>query len=238
MIEFYWAYVDYRQVMDLTQALMLHLAARVCGDTRIAYGEGQLDLEDDWPRLPYLKALGDAIGVDPTSLNETQLARQCEQHGQAPSPGTSRARLYDLLFKLAVEPGLLSPTFVIDYPRELSPLAKAHREDPNLVERFELFIGGSELANGFSELNDPLDQRARFESQMQMRTRGDDEAHVMDEDYVRALEFGMPPTAGVGVGFDRVVMLLTNRRSIRDVILFPQMRPQPGAEPEEHGESA
>jgi lysyl-tRNA synthetase class 2 len=134
--------------------------------------------------------------------------------------------LLDLLFKLTVEPHLQQPVFITDYPRELSPLAKGHRSDPSLVERFELFMGGTELANGFSELNDPGDQRDRFEAQADMRSGGDDEAHVTDHDYIRALEFGMPPTAGVGIGFDRLVMMLTNQRSIRDVLFFPQMRPE------------
>jgi lysyl-tRNA synthetase class 2 len=226
MIEYYWAYVDYRDGMTITRELIQHMAHKVCGGLQILNAETTIDLTGIWPERPYLLALSEAVGQDVVKLPESQLADLCQQYGQAASAGSSRARLYDLLFKLAVEPGLQSPTFVTDYPRELSPLAKGHRADPGLVERFELFIGGSEIANGFSELNDPDDQRARFEAQMQMRARGDDEAQIMDEDYVRALEFGMPPTAGVGVGLDRVVMLLTNQRSIRDVLLFPQMRPE------------
>jgi lysyl-tRNA synthetase class 2 len=161
----------------------------------------------------------------------------CEGAGQAAAPGAGRARLYDLLFKLKVEPHLVEPVFIVDYPRELSPLAKVHRKDPRLVERFELFTGGTELANGFSELNDPADQRERFEQQMELRERGDLEAQMLDEDYLRALEFGMPPTSGVGIGFDRLVMLLANQRSIRDVLLFPQMRPETASSSAPDGES-
>jgi len=226
MIEYYWAFADYREGMQLTRELIQHLARSVCGTLQIPHGDATLDLSGEWPERPYLPTLSEAVGADVSVLPDADLAELCEKHGQAAAAGSSRAKLYDLLFKLAVEPGLQKPTFIVDYPRELSPLAKGHRSNPALVERFELFIAGSEMANGFSELNDPDDQRLRFEAQMQMRAGGDDEAQVMDEDYVRALEFGMPPTAGVGIGFDRVAMLLTNRRSIRDVLLFPQMRPE------------
>jgi lysyl-tRNA synthetase class 2 len=233
MIEFYWAFVDYNAGMNLTRELIQQMARAVTGSTAVPHGDSTLDLGGDWPRRPYMKALADAVEEDPAAASEARLADLCEKHGQAPAAHTTRARLYDLLFKLAVEPHLQQPVFIIDYPRELSPLAKVHRNRPDQVERFELFIGGTEIANGFSELNDPDDQRARFEDQAAMRTQGDDEAHLMDEDYLRALEFGLPPTAGVGVGLDRVVMLLTNQRSIRDVLLFPQMRPEaPGSQPD------
>jgi lysyl-tRNA synthetase, class II len=226
MIEFYWAYADYRDGMRLTRELVQHMAEVVCGSGMVPHRDGQLKLEGIWPERPYLQALAESLAQDPRKLSDAQLAGLCEEAGQAAPPGAGRARLYDLLFKLKVEPHLQDPVFIVDYPRELSPLAKAHRNDPDLVERFELFAGGSELANGFSELNDPHDQRQRFEQQMELRAHGDLEAQVLDEDYLRALEFGMPPTAGVGIGFDRVVMLLTNQRSIRDVLLFPQMRPE------------
>lgn len=229
MIEFYWAYVDYRAGMRLTRELIQTLAQTVCGGTTIPHGEeGEIDLGGEWPERPYLEALNEAIGQDASSMSDADLADLCKKHGQASPAGASRGRLYDLLFKLTVEPGLTSPVFITDYPQELSPLAKKHRTEPGLVERFELFIGGTEFANGFSELNDPHDQRERFEAQVSARSKGDDEAQPMDEDYVNALEFGMPPTAGVGVGFDRLIMLLTNQRSIRDVLFFPQMRP-PGS---------
>jgi lysyl-tRNA synthetase class 2 len=241
MIEFYWAYVDYRQGMKLTRELIQHMAEEVCGSQQIPKGEGTLDLSGAWPEKPYLPTLSAAVGGDVDAMADRDLAELCDKHGQPAEKESSRAKLYDLLFKLAVEPGLQNPTFVTDYPRELSPLAKTHRENPALVERFELFIGGSEIANGFSELTDPDDQRNRFEAQMELRAGGDDEAQVMDEDYVRALEFGMPPTAGVGIGFDRVVMLLTNQHSIRDVLFFPQMRPETTeakeGEPQAEGES-
>jgi lysyl-tRNA synthetase class 2 len=207
------------------------LARAVCGSTAVLREEGVLELGGEWPKRSYLEALAQAIGTDPVAASEKELALLCSKHGQAPAAQSTRARLYDLLFKLTVEPQLEAPVFIIDYPRELSPLAKGHRSRPDLVERFELFVGGTEIANGFSELNDPEDQRARFEAQAAMRNQGDDEAHMMDEDYLRALEFGLPPTAGVGIGLDRVVMLLTNQRSIRDVLLFPQMRPESAAAP-------
>ena len=226
MIEFYWAYVDYQDGMRVTQELIQQMARAVCGSTAVLREEGVLELGGDWPKRSYLEALAQAIGTDPVAASEKELAALCLKHGQAPAAQAKRARLYDLLFKFTVEPHLEAPVFIIDYPRELSPLAKVHRGRPDLVERFELFIGGTEIANGFSELNDPEDQRARFEDQAAMRNQGDDEAHMMDEDYLCALEFGLPPTAGVGIGLDRVVMLLTNQRSIRDVLLFPQMRPE------------
>ena len=229
MIEFYWAYVDYNDGMRITRELIQQMAGAVCGSTSVPHGEGVLDLGGEWPRRAYLEALAEGIGTDPVSASEKELAALCLKHGQAPAAQSTRARLYDLLFKLTVEPHLEAPVFITDYPRELSPLAKVHRNHPDLVERFELFIGGTEIANGFSELNDPHDQRARFEDQAAMRNQGDDEAHMTDEDYLRALEFGLPPTAGVGIGLDRVVMLLTNQRSIRDVLLFPQMRPETSA---------
>ena len=236
MIEYYWAYADYTQVMELTRALFQHLAKSICGGLKVPYGESEIDFDRDWPQRPYLEALGEALGTDPVGLSDNELAELCETHGQAAPDGASRARLYDQLFKLTVEPELVSPTFIVDYPKEISPLAKAHRTNPELVERFELFVGGHEIANGFSELNDPADQRARFAGQVRMRAGGDLEAHVMDEDYIRALEFGLPPTAGVGVGFDRLVMLLTNQRSIRDVLLFPQMRPEAPTDSEHDSE--
>ncbi len=226
MIEFYWAYADYQDGMRLTRELIQHLASKVSGTLDVPHREGTLHLGGDWPQRPYLAALGEAIEADPASLSEATLAKLCDEAGQAAAPGSGRARLYDLLFKLKVEPHLQEPVFIIDYPRELSPLAKPHRDHAHLVERFELFAGGTELANGFSELNDPRDQRERFEDQMAQRAKGDDEAQVLDEDYLRALEFGMPPTAGVGIGFDRLVMLLCDQRTIRDVLLFPQMRPE------------
>lgn len=226
MIEFYWAYVDYHAGMQLTRELIQTLAQSVCGGTTIPHGEErEIDLGGEWPERPYLEALNEAIKQDATSLSDEELEKLCKKHGQASPSGASRGRLYDLLFKLTVEPGLINPVFITDYPQELSPLAKKHRSAPGLVERFELFIAGTEFANGFSELNDPHDQRARFEAQVRDRSKGDDEAQPMDEDYLNALEFGMPPTAGVGVGFDRLMMLLTNQRSIRDVLFFPQMRP-------------
>ena len=178
--------------------------------------------------MRFLDAVRDRAGLDLTSASEEELRRAVLRGGGEPEAveALAGARLQDEIFKTFVEPHLIQPTFVVDYPKALSPLAKEHRDEPTLTERFELFIGGRELANAFSELNDPDDQRRRFEDQMQQRSRGDAEAHSYDADYIRALEYGMPPAGGMGLGIDRLVMLLADQPSIRDVIIFPAMRPE------------
>ncbi|MBI1765734.1 MAG: lysine--tRNA ligase [Acidobacteria bacterium] len=233
MLEWYQAYSDYRDLMDLTEELLTLLADRVCGTRQVPY-QGQTINFDNWQRLTMREAVlkywpDDKADAQP-SLDGLLERGALEQAAAAAEmnfdPKLNDGQLLGALFERVAEPHLLDPTFIIEYPTELSPLSKQNQTDPRFVDRFELFIASMEVANGFSELNDPIEQRRRFEEQMQQRAGGDDEAMVMDEDYIRALSYGMPPTAGEGIGIDRVVMLLTNQHSIRDVILFPHMRPE------------
>ena len=224
MLEFYQAFADYEDMMDLVERLLVHLVDTVHGtDTLVFQGE-ELSFRSPFPRIPLLGALGEAMGVDPTTLSDEELRARAEALSIPELDGAGRGKLYDKLFGELVQPDLVQPTFVVDYPVELSPLAKLHRSEEGLTERFELFVAGQEVANAFSELNDPLDQRRRFEAQAGLRADGDEEAHRVDEDYIRALEYGMPPTGGLGMGVDRLVMILADQPSIRDVILFPVLR--------------
>jgi lysyl-tRNA synthetase class 2 len=226
MLEFYQAFADYETMMRLVEDMLSTVVREITGGTRItAYGR-VLDFSPPFPRLGYLEALHQRSGVDPVSASEETLRAAAARGGVADVESMPRPKLLDELFKVYVEPHLDSPVFIIDYPRELSPLAKPKRGDPSRVERFELFVAGREIANAFSELNDPFDQRERFEAQVRLRAQGDDEAQPLDEDYIRALEYGMPPTGGVGIGIDRLTMLITDQASIRDVILFPTLRPE------------
>jgi lysyl-tRNA synthetase, class II len=224
MLEFYQAFADYRDMMDQVERLLVHVVDRALGTRTLRYQGSDIPFEPPFRRVRLLKALGDAMGVDPMQATEEELRDEAYRLRLPELEGAGRGKLLDKLFEAMVQPGLHQPTFVLDYPRELSPLAKPHRGDPSLTERFELFVAGQEVANAFSELNDPIDQRRRFEEQSGLRARGDDEAHQVDEDYIRALEYGLPPTGGVGIGLDRLTMLLTNQASIRDVILFPILR--------------
>jgi lysyl-tRNA synthetase class 2 len=224
MLEFYQAFADYGDMMDLVERLFVHVVEKVTGATEVVYGEQRLSFERPFARIRFMAALGEALGADPTSLTEAELRRRAHALHVPELEGAGRGKLMDKLFGALVEPRLVQPTFVMDHPIELSPLAKPHRSDPGVVERFELYAMSTELANSFSELNDPLDQRERFEAQRALGAAGDAEAQPLDEDYLRALEYGMPPTGGVGIGVDRLVMLLTNQQSIRDVILFPVLR--------------
>jgi lysyl-tRNA synthetase class 2 len=224
MLEFYQAFADYHDMMELVERLCLHVVGAVTGGREISYQGETIRFEPPYPRLRFLDALADALGSDPRGMSDAELRAEAERRSVPDLGGAGRGKLLDKLFGDAVEPGLVQPTFVLDHPVELSPLAKLHRTDPDVVERFELYAAGSELANAFSELNDPVDQRSRFDAQVALRDGGDDEAHQVDEDYIRALEYGMPPTGGVGVGVDRLVMLLTDQANIRDVILFPVLR--------------
>jgi len=230
MLEFYQAYADYCQMMDLVEEMVSEAALGILqtGEMRFEWQGRQIDLARPWPRRPMLELLSEAVGekLIPGALERDRLAELCAEREIEVTPAMGAGKLIDLLFGELVEPDLIDPTFVIDYPVETSPLAKRHREVPELTERFELIVGGMELVNAFSELNDPLDQRGRFEAQMRLRDAGDEEAQVLDEDYLRAMEYGMPPTGGVGIGIDRLVMLLTDSSSIKDVIFFPQMRPE------------
>jgi lysyl-tRNA synthetase, class II len=233
MLEFYQAYADYRDLMALTEALFGYLGDTLLGTRELRWGKDVIALGAPWRRLPFFEALSEQLGVTltPDSDGET-LVRAAAAKGVGRG-GRDRAKLWNDIFDTLVEPTLVQPTFITDFPVELSPLAKKKADDPRLVDRFELFIGQRELANAYSELNDPIDQRERFVQQAAERERGDDEAHWLDEDYVRALEYGMPPTAGEGIGVDRLVMLFADQPSIRDVILFPHLRPESGRRPEE-----
>lgn len=228
MLELYVALWDYEDMMRLTEELIGSIAEQVCGSNTAPYGEHQLDFSRPFRRLSYLDALEDACGrnlreADARALRDEARGRRIEVRD-----GAGRGEILEALFGALVEPELVQPTFVVDHPKETSPLAKDHRSQPGVVERFELFAAHMELANAFSELNDPLEQRRRFEAQVALRDGGDLEAQPLDEDYLRALEFGMPPAGGLGIGVDRVVMLLTDSHSIRDVLLFPALRPAAG----------
>ena len=226
MLEFYIAYKDYHFLMSLTEELFAEVAMKAVGTLKIPYGDDTIDLTPPWPRVPMLASL-EKSGVPAEIFTDAEKAKQWARSNRIAIPdGSSLGKILDEIFKETVEPGLVQPTFIIDHPVELSPLAKRKPENPALVERFELFICAREIANAFSELNDPFDQRERFVSQVAAKIAGDDEAHEMDEDFLRALEYGMPPAAGEGIGIDRLVMLLTNSPSIRDVILFPQLKPE------------
>jgi lysyl-tRNA synthetase class 2 len=226
MLEFYVAYKDYRYLMDFTEELFATIANKVLGTLKVPYGDHVIDLTPPWPRIPMLESLRQKGVPDAVMTDRDFALKWAWEQKLEVKKDSSHAKIIDEVFKEFVEQYLVQPTFITDYPVELSPLAKRKPENPELTERFELFIAAREIANAFSELNDPLDQRRRFEKQVEAKQQGDDEAHAMDEDFVRALEYGMPPAAGEGIGIDRLVMLLTNSQSIRDVILFPQMKPE------------
>jgi lysyl-tRNA synthetase class 2 len=226
MLEFYIAYRDYNFLMSLTEELITYVAEKALGTLKIPYGDETIDLTPPWPRVPMLDALiQKGVPQEIFTDSEKAMAWARENHVEI-EKGATIGKILDEIFKEKVEPDLIQPTFVIDHPVELSPLAKRKPENPAFVERFELFITSREIANAFSELNDPVDQKQRFLAQAEAKAGGDEEAHSMDEDFVRALEYGMPPAAGEGIGIDRLVMLLTDSQSIRDVILFPQLKPE------------
>jgi lysyl-tRNA synthetase class 2 len=230
MLEFYQAYATYQDLMDLTEEMLRSLAREVVGSLELQWGGATIDLAPPWPRRTMAELVAARLDVEPTRmLEDTVLDDALAAHGGPERPGMSAGERLGVLFERLVEPSLVQPTFVCQFPVELSPLARRADADPRFVDRFELYVGGHEIANAFSELNDPDDQRARFEAQLRQRAAGDDEAHAMDEDYVRALEHGLPPTAGCGIGVDRLVMLLTGMTSIREVILFPHLRPESAA---------
>jgi lysyl-tRNA synthetase class 2 len=230
MLELYVAYWDYEDVMRLTED-MLRTVATAVGPPRVTWGPHEIDFGAPFARVAFMEALERAAGTALRGRDAAVLHEVARRLHADVAPGASVPQVLDALFSSLVEPTLVQPTFVVDYPKELSPLAKDHRSEPGLVERFELYVAGMEIANAFSELNDPLEQRRRFEAQLALRAGGDLEAHPLDEDYLRALEYGMPPAGGLGVGVDRLVMLLTGATSIRDVLLFPALRPEsPAAE--------
>lgn len=227
MMEFYQAYANYHDLMDLTEEMISHIAKEVCGSMVIPYGDKDVDLTPPWDRLTMKESIVKYGKVEMDVLEDYQkLCGYAEKVGIEVEKGIGQGKLLTEVFDVVVEPNLWQPTFITEYPTEISPLSRKNDENPDVVDRFELFVVGRELANAFSELNNPIDQKERFLKQLEEKAAGDDEAHAMDEDYIRALEYGLPPTAGEGIGVDRLVMLLTNSASIRDVILFPQMRPE------------
>jgi len=226
MLELYVAYKDYNWMMNLVEELFEQICNSVFGTSEFNYEKNEIKFTRPWKRISYVEAIKDKTGVDIIEASEDDLRELAKKTGIEIEGLSGKAKLIDEIFSEVVEPELIQPTFVIDYPLILSPLAKKHRSKEGLVERFEGYVGGKEICNAFSELNDPIDQRKRFEEQVKMRETGDAEAHPVDEDYLRSMEYGMPPMAGLGIGIDRLVMLLTNQSSIRDVIFFPQMKPQ------------
>jgi lysyl-tRNA synthetase class 2 len=226
MLEFYVAFQDYSFLLAFTEEILTFVAKKVTGSLKIPFGDTLIDLTPPWKRIPMLESLREKGIPDAVIADHGEAMSWARSQKLDIAVGASHAKILDEVFKEFVEPGLVQPTFIVDYPVELSPLAKRKRDNPELVERFELFIASREIANAFSELNDPQDQRERFLKQVEAREKGDEEAQFMDDDFVRALEYGMPPAAGEGIGIDRLVMLLTNSQSIRDVILFPQLKPE------------
>jgi lysyl-tRNA synthetase class 2 len=226
VLEFYVAYKDYFWMMEFTEKLMEQLAIALHGTTEVQMGDKILSFKAPFKRLAILDAIKEYTGFDVSGTDEAGLRTVCHQLHIAVDDSMGKGKLIDEIFGAKCEGNFIQPTFIIDYPVELSPLTKKHRSKPGLVERFELMINGKEIANAYSELNDPLDQRARFEEQAALMERGDDEAMFVDNDFLRALEYGMPPTSGIGIGIDRLVMLMTNQASIQEVLFFPQMRPE------------
>lgn len=226
MMELYQAYADYTDMMDLTENLVAEVARRVLGTTVINYQGQEIDLTPPWNRIPMLEAIKQHTGADFANISDAEARELAKKLGMKVEDTVDRGHIINEAFEEFVEAKLIQPTFITDYPVEISPLAKRRTDDPRYTYRFELFIYGREMANAFSELNDPIDQKERFKNQMDQRAAGDDEAHPMDEDYITALEYGMPPAGGLGIGIDRLVMLLTDSASIRDVLLFPHMKPR------------
>lgn len=226
MLELYVPYKDYNWMMELVENMFEHVCKNVFNTLTFNIDGNEINFKAPWKRLSMIEAIEQKTGVNVLKCSIDELKLSAKKFGIEIASIHTRAKFIDELFSATVEPELIQPTFIIDYPLELSPLAKKHRSKEGVVERFEGYVFGREICNAFSELNDPIDQRKRFEDQVKMKEEGDEEAHQIDEDFIRALEFGMPPTAGLGVGIDRLVMLLTNQPSIRDVIFFPQMKPE------------
>ena len=223
--EFYVAYKDYVWMMDFIEDMFKRIVKKVCGSTKVSCGENKIDFEKKWERYSMYEAIEKFTSVDVSEMNEDSIRKVCKDMNVKVDKSMGRGKLIDEIFGEKCEPNLIQPTYITDYPIEMSPLAKKHRDKDGLVERFELICNGKEICNAFSEINDPIDQRERFEEQVKLGNRGDDEAMVLDEDYLTALEYGMPPTAGIGIGIDRLTMILTDSDSIQDVLFFPQMKP-------------
>ena len=225
-MEIYVAYKDYNWMMKFVETMLAKVSTAVNGTTKVKIGENEVDFGGTYRRLPILEAIREYAGVDVKGMSEDELRATCKQLNVDIEPSMGKGKLIDAIFGAFCEEKLVQPTFIIDYPVEMSPLTKRHRTDPTLTERFELFVCGKELANAYSELNDPIDQLERFEEQAALKSKGDDEAMYIDMDFVRALEYGMPPTSGLGMGIDRLTMFMTGQTTIQDVLFFPQMRPE------------
>ena len=227
MLEFYWAYATFHDLMDFTEEMFAFLAGEILGTTQLTYQEKDIDLTPPWNRLSFYEALENIGGLQPSQYQEQEKAKELVRKlGENVHINETLGKIQAKLFDLLVEPKLIQPHFIYHYPTDISPLSRRNEQDTSVTDRFELFITGREMANAFSELNDPRDQRERFEDQAQAKAQGDEESHFMDDDYIRALEYGMPPAAGEGVGIDRLVMLFTDSPSIREVILFPHLKPE------------
>ena len=226
VMEIYVAYKDYHWMMDFTERMIEKVALSLHGTTKVPFGENQIDYKRPFQRVRILDAIKEHTGYDVAGMNDISLREVCTKLGMNVDDSMGKGKLIDELFGEKCEHHYIQPTFIIDYPVEMSPLCKKHRDNPELTERFELFVNGKELANAYTELNDPIDQKERFQEQMLLSEKGDDEAMFIDQDFLRALEYGMPPTSGMGIGIDRLVMFMTNQDSIQEVLLFPQMRPE------------
>ena len=225
-MEIYVAYKDYIWMMNFVENMLAKVSVAINGTTKVKIGDNEVDFAAGYRRLPILEAIKEYAGVDVSEMDEDELRATCEKLNVHTEPSMGKGKLIDAIFVEYCESNLIQPTFITDYPVEMSPLSKRHRHNPKLTERFELFVCGKELANAYSELNDPIDQLERFEEQARLKSNGDDEAMFIDYDFVRALEYGMPPTSGLGMGIDRLTMFMTGQTTIQDVLLFPQMKPE------------
>lgn len=226
VMEIYVAYKDYKWMMDFTEEILERVALALHGTTKVQVGENTIDFKRPFPRVTMYEAIKEFTGYDISGKSEKELFAICDKLGIETDPTMGKGKLIDEIFGEKCEGNYIQPTFITDYPKEMSPLTKEHRDNPELTERFELMVNGKELANAYSELNDPIDQRERFEEQLKLSEKGDDEAMFIDQDFLRALEYGMPPTSGMGMGIDRLAMFMTNSASIQDVLFFPQMKPE------------
>ena len=226
VMEIYVAYKDYKWMMNFTEELIEKICLDVLGTTKTTFAGKEIDFKPPYKRISMIDAILENTGVDISGMNEEELRQVCRTLEVEQDATMGKGKLIDAIFGKKCEANYVQPTFIIDYPIEMSPLTKRHRHNPDLTERFELMVCGKEIANAYSELNDPVDQRERFEEQLRLSEKGDDEAMFIDRDFLRALEYGMPPTSGMGIGMDRLVMFLTEQESIQEVLLFPQMRPE------------
>jgi len=226
MLEFYVAYKDYNWMMGFIENMFEEVATNVCGKTQITYNENKIEFKGPYKRLPFFEAIKNETGDDISKMTEEELVKYCKTKNIETNKTMGRGKLFDAVFGEFCESKLIQPTYITDYPIEMSPLTKKHRSKEDLTERLELFINGKEIANAYSEQNNPIEQRKSFEDQMKLGKRGDDEAMIIDNQFLNALEYGMPPTSGIGIGMDRLTMLLTNKTSIQDVLFFPQMKPE------------